>query len=409
MSIDLMRDKPVVGVPIGQGANGSGAQLQPVNPAYNTYVGARYVPIFAGEWDATKTYEPLTIVMWQGNSYTSKTFVPAQTEISNEDFWALTGNYNAQVELYRQEVTSLKQTVINNNFLSMSPNLPLYKAKCIIFTNNLSSTTPWYERYARDFNGTLISPANPGVVNGGYLSAFNSAVIDNPDSISYVLVSGTNEDMQNLSLFTAASQTLQTAITARLKNASVIYLPMYLPSDNDPYPAFVEASRMMSIPINVTIQKSGPLYWQNGKMTTLLDTSVYFALSNALFKLPLIQTGNVTVSVKAVDGITVTNGFKSKTSGYVKYIEITDGKITFTSTPELNKWIKVATLQNIVTPTQNRLIKGVKYDSTGSAAFLARFTNPTPYGVDLNVFIRAIDSTNSFSLSLNDVIMTAVE
>lgn len=104
MSIDLMRDKPTVGMPIGQGTNGSGAQLQPVNPAYNTYVGARYVPIFAGEWDATKTYEPLTIVMWQGNSYTSKTFVPAQTEISNEDFWALTGNYNAQVEVYRQEV-----------------------------------------------------------------------------------------------------------------------------------------------------------------------------------------------------------------------------------------------------------------------------------------------------------------
>lgn len=108
MSIDLMRDKPTVGVPIGQGTNGSGAQLQPVNPAYNTYVGARYVPIFAGEWDATKTYEPLTIVMWQGNSYTSKTFVPAQTEISNEDFWALTGNYNAQVEVYRQEVNDLK-------------------------------------------------------------------------------------------------------------------------------------------------------------------------------------------------------------------------------------------------------------------------------------------------------------
>lgn len=116
MSIDLMHDKPTVGVPIGQGTNGSGAQLQPVNPAYNTYVGARYVPVFAGEWDATKTYEPLTIVMWQGNSYTSKTFVPTQTEISNENFWALTGNYNAQVEVYRQEV----EKVVNSfNALSV--------------------------------------------------------------------------------------------------------------------------------------------------------------------------------------------------------------------------------------------------------------------------------------------------
>lgn len=124
MSIDLMRDKPTVGVPIGQGTNGSGAQLHPVNPAYNTYVGARYVPIFAGEWDATKTYEPLTIVMWQGNSYTSKTFVPAHTEIGNEDFWALTGNYNAQVEVYRQEVQNaveLSKTVKSAQVKNLFP------------------------------------------------------------------------------------------------------------------------------------------------------------------------------------------------------------------------------------------------------------------------------------------------
>lgn len=70
---------------------------------YNTYVGMRYVPIFDGEWDRTKTYEPLVIVSNQGNSYTSRTFVPTGVDISNETYWALTGNYNAQVEYYRQE------------------------------------------------------------------------------------------------------------------------------------------------------------------------------------------------------------------------------------------------------------------------------------------------------------------
>lgn len=73
---------------------------------YNTYIGARYVPIFADpiEWDKTKSYEPLTIVTYQGDSYTSKTFVPSQTEITNTEFWARTGSYNAQVEQYRKEV-----------------------------------------------------------------------------------------------------------------------------------------------------------------------------------------------------------------------------------------------------------------------------------------------------------------
>lgn len=74
--------------------------------ATNQYIGARYVPLFAEpiEWDKTKQYEPLTIVSHDGNSYTSRQFVPTGIEITNEAFWALTGNFNAQVEQYRNEV-----------------------------------------------------------------------------------------------------------------------------------------------------------------------------------------------------------------------------------------------------------------------------------------------------------------
>lgn len=69
------------------------------------YIGARYVPLFAdpAEWDNTKTYEPLTIVLHKGNSYTSRQYVPTGIDINNNEYWALTGNYNAQVEAYRAE------------------------------------------------------------------------------------------------------------------------------------------------------------------------------------------------------------------------------------------------------------------------------------------------------------------
>lgn len=71
----------------------------------NTYVGMRYVPLFEGEWNNAKDYEPLTVVSLDGNSYTSKTFVPAGVNpVGNPDYWAETGNYNAQIEAYRQEV-----------------------------------------------------------------------------------------------------------------------------------------------------------------------------------------------------------------------------------------------------------------------------------------------------------------
>lgn len=80
------------------------------------YIGARYVPLFADplEWDATKTYEPLTVVLYQGNSYTSRQAVPANIPISNTTYWAQTGNYNAQVEQYRAEVETFDNRITQN-------------------------------------------------------------------------------------------------------------------------------------------------------------------------------------------------------------------------------------------------------------------------------------------------------
>lgn len=80
--------------------------------AIRQYIGARYVPKFfdngtgSAAWISGVEYEPLTIVTYLGNSYTSKKPVPANigNPASNGEYWVATGNYNAQVEIYRQEV-----------------------------------------------------------------------------------------------------------------------------------------------------------------------------------------------------------------------------------------------------------------------------------------------------------------
>ena len=81
----------------------------PTTPGY-TYTGMRYVPVFADppEWSSANSYEALEIVTHEGNSYTSKIPVPVGIDISNGQYWVLTGNYNAQVESYRKEVEALK-------------------------------------------------------------------------------------------------------------------------------------------------------------------------------------------------------------------------------------------------------------------------------------------------------------
>lgn len=80
------------------------------------YVGARYVPVFANppEWDDTRGYEPLTIVMHEGNSFTSTQFVPVGVNINNVEYWAETGNWNAQIEAYRKEVLAFDGRITDN-------------------------------------------------------------------------------------------------------------------------------------------------------------------------------------------------------------------------------------------------------------------------------------------------------
>ena len=87
--------------------------FKPLPGGTQQYIGARYVPVFAEpiEWDINKPYESLTIVTYQGNSYTSKCAVPGGTDITNERYWAKTGDYNAQVSEYRAAVGDLSTQV----------------------------------------------------------------------------------------------------------------------------------------------------------------------------------------------------------------------------------------------------------------------------------------------------------
>lgn len=83
------------------------------NPAGYTYTGMRYVPVFAdpAEWNINNSYEALEIVLHEGNSYTSKIPVPVGIDIENSQYWALTGNFNAQLEQYRIELEAAKKNI----------------------------------------------------------------------------------------------------------------------------------------------------------------------------------------------------------------------------------------------------------------------------------------------------------
>ena len=100
--------------PCGPGPCGPHHPPVPCGPCPpSQYIGSRYVPIFADpiEWDNHRSYESLTIVTHDGESYTSKCNVGPGVDITNSRYWAKTGAYNAQVEQYKNEVKDLSSQV----------------------------------------------------------------------------------------------------------------------------------------------------------------------------------------------------------------------------------------------------------------------------------------------------------
>lgn len=83
---------------------------------YNdVYIGERYVPKFIGIWDTTMstTYEALSIVQHNNDTYTSKRPVPTGINILNTDYWVMTGNYNGQIASLNSRVTALENTILD--------------------------------------------------------------------------------------------------------------------------------------------------------------------------------------------------------------------------------------------------------------------------------------------------------
>lgn len=138
------------------------------------YIGARYVPMFAEPtaWDSTKTYEPLTIVLYQGNSYTSRQYVPAGIDIGNGTYWVQTGNYNAQIDAYRAEVQTFdgRITTNANDIASLDSRIDTLEETAYMlvigdsFSNDAQSGTPlWYTRVARHYGLTAYTNASDGM------------------------------------------------------------------------------------------------------------------------------------------------------------------------------------------------------------------------------------------------------
>lgn len=85
------------------------------NMAIKKYIGARYAPQFMGAWDKASEYAALSVVYTNDQSYVSRKTVPANTEITNTEFWIKSAEWNAQVTQYKQNVERYQANVERYN------------------------------------------------------------------------------------------------------------------------------------------------------------------------------------------------------------------------------------------------------------------------------------------------------
>lgn len=90
----------------------------PFKGGTSMYIGARYVPIFADpvEWDDKREYEPLTIVVHNGDCYTSECYVPKGAQLppypeGQTKYWVKTSDYNGQFADLKKTVLDLSRLV----------------------------------------------------------------------------------------------------------------------------------------------------------------------------------------------------------------------------------------------------------------------------------------------------------
>lgn len=168
--------------------------------AVTQYIGARYVPLFADpmQWDPTKTYEPLTIVYNEGNSYTSRQYVPSGIQIDDDAYWALTGNYNAQIEQYRTEVARCDKRItsvegdtaqVKTDTAQVKTDVSRLKTDTARLDKDLTGTKADVSKNATDIAGignklAAIAPldavptmnSTKGVTSGGVYKALQASV-----------------------------------------------------------------------------------------------------------------------------------------------------------------------------------------------------------------------------------------
>lgn len=150
--------------------------------AIKTYIGARYAPLFIGEWNKESAYSALSVVYTGDRSFVSRKNVPAGTEITDPEYWVQSSDWNAQVAEYNKNVEQYNQNVVQYN-----QNVETYKKATDLFFGETVHAYNIKENMVADqsvkLGYTLITCGENSVGDGGG-SYYNVVSSTSPTAIA---------------------------------------------------------------------------------------------------------------------------------------------------------------------------------------------------------------------------------
>lgn len=207
--------------------------------AVRQYIGARYVPKFfenpngSAEWMSGVPYEALTVVTYLGNSYTSRKPVPVGIDVLNTEYWVVTGNFNAQLNDVKEDVEEVDKKVdegVEENLATMRTKTQ-YKRYIFIGDSygHASGTNGWIDKLIPmlglergDYYDSGVGGGN--FMDGSFLTQLQSINVDDPDSITDIVVlGGANERGALVETIAAGIASFESYVFNTFKNA-VIYI-----------------------------------------------------------------------------------------------------------------------------------------------------------------------------------------
>ena len=200
--------------------------------AVRQYIGARYVPKFyensdgTAAWRSGVVYEPLTIVTYNGNSYTSKKVVPASVgdPSNNPAYWVATGVYNEQIESLTESLDDINSRIDN-----------IGKRRIVIIGDSYlygwtgvanQEITSWGTYLANllgvgalDYDIRSIGGAGFVAATHGknFLDLLNESIINSPETVTDVIVEGGYNDR------THSDNDIKTGIATFVRTAKTKY------------------------------------------------------------------------------------------------------------------------------------------------------------------------------------------